>query len=109
MSIEEKYIEIFLKDLLIGCTGSQLQHAISLLQSTDCLVVAHRLSCPVACGILVPQPGIKPMSPALQGRFLTTGPPGKSPLLSPLDIHCLSTLSEKTLESPLDCKESSHS
>ena len=61
------------------------------------------------CGILGPQPGIEPLSPALQGRFLTTGPPGKSPLLSPLDIHCLSTLSEKTLESPLDCKESSHS
>ena len=31
----------------------------------------------VACGILVPQPGIKPMSPALGGGFLTTGPPGK--------------------------------
>ena len=30
--------------------------------------------------ILVPQPGIKPKSPELQGRFLTTGPPGKSPL-----------------------------
>ena len=30
-------------------------------------------------GILVPQPGIKPMSPALQGEFLTTEPPGKSP------------------------------
>ena len=59
--------------------------------------------------ILAPRPGIELLSPALQGRFLTTGPPGKSPLLSPLDIHCLSTLSEKTLESPLDCKESSHS
>ena len=32
----------------------------------------------MACGILVPQPGIKPASPALEGRFLTTGPPGKS-------------------------------
>ena len=31
----------------------------------------------VACGILVPQPGIKPMSPALKGGFLTTGPPEK--------------------------------
>ena len=31
----------------------------------------------MACGILVPGPGIKPMSPALQGGFLTTGPPGK--------------------------------
>ena len=32
----------------------------------------------VMCGILVPQPGIEPMSPDLQG-FLTTGPPRKSP------------------------------
>ena len=38
------------------------------------------LSCFEACGILVPQPGIEPVSPALPGRFLTTGPPGKSPV-----------------------------
>ena len=38
---------------------------------------AHGLSCPTACGILVPPPGIKPMSPALEGGFLTTGLPGK--------------------------------
>ena len=30
------------------------------------------------CGVLVPWPGVEPTSPALQGRFLTTGPPGKS-------------------------------
>ena len=29
-------------------------------------------------GVLVPRPGIEPMSPALEGRFVTTGPPGKS-------------------------------
>ena len=29
------------------------------------------LSCPVAQGIIAPWPGIEPMSPALQGRFLT--------------------------------------
>ena len=35
------------------------------------------------CRILVPQPGIKPISLALQHRFLTTGPPGTSlPLFS---------------------------
>ena len=39
-----------------------------------------RLSCSEACGILVPWPGIEPMSPALQGRFLTTKPPRKSHL-----------------------------
>ena len=35
-------------------------------------------SCSTACGILVPQPGTEPASPTSQGRFLTTGPPGKS-------------------------------
>ena len=34
------------------------------------VVVAHRLNCPTACGILVPWPGIEPMSPALEGRQL---------------------------------------
>jgi len=39
--------------------------------------VASGLSCPTACGTLVPRPGIELTSPALQGRFLTTRPPGK--------------------------------
>ena len=30
------------------------------------------------CGILAPQPGIKPTPPALEGGVLTPGPPGKS-------------------------------
>ena len=42
------------------------------------VVVAHRLSCHVACRILVPQPGIKPVSPVLEGGFLIAGQPGKS-------------------------------
>ena len=33
---------------------------------------------PEACGILAPQPGIKPAPPALEGEVLTTGLPGKS-------------------------------
>ena len=32
----------------------------------------------LGCGILVATPGIKPMTPALEGGFLITGPPGKS-------------------------------
>ena len=36
------------------------------------------VSCPLACGILVPQPGIQPMYPALECKFLTYGPPGSS-------------------------------
>ena len=41
----------------------------------------RRLSCPAACGIFVPQPGIESVAPALKGGFLATGPPvakGKS-------------------------------
>ena len=36
------------------------------------------LSCPRACRILVSQPGIEPVSSALEGRFLATGLPEKS-------------------------------
>ena len=44
----------------------------------------------------LPRPGIKPVSPALAGRFLTTGPPGKSLLLLnreafPQNIYKIST------------------
>ena len=57
-------------------------------------VVVCGLSCPVACGISVPQPRIEPVPPALQGRFLITGPPGKSPLPhSRLDIKLPSSAS----------------
>ena len=42
------------------------------------VVAAFRHSCSVACGILTPQLGIEPVSPALEGGFLTTGPPGES-------------------------------
>ena len=45
---------------------------------TGSVVVAHRLSCPETRGIFIPRPGIKSMSSALLGGFLTTGPPGKS-------------------------------
>ena len=54
----------------------------------------HRFSSydtrPTACGILVSQPGNKPTSPALQGRFLTTGPPGK-----PLGALLLSSFAQQ--------------
>ena len=39
------------------------------------------LSGPVACGILASRPELKPLSSALEGRFFTSGSPGKS--LSP--------------------------
>ena len=61
--------------------GLGVTRDLSLRHMGFSLVVARglRLSCPVACGILVPRPGIEPMSSALEGGFLTTGPPGKSP------------------------------
>ena len=49
-----------------------------LLKCASSVVVSRGLSSSPACGILVPQPGIEPMSPALEGGFFTTGPLGKS-------------------------------
>ena len=48
------------------------------------------------CGILVPQPGIRLASPELEGRFLTTGPPGKSL------THSLTKVLETSLVSDSD-------
>ena len=45
-------------------------------------VMAHRLSSSTAGH---QEPGIKPVSPALPGRFLTAEPPGKSPFSSALN------------------------
>ena len=53
---------------------------------------AHKLSCPMAGGILV-GPGIKAIPPALQGKFLITGSPEKSLMiyfcLTPPCLYCL--------------------
>ena len=40
--------------------------------------VVPGLNYPIAYGILVPRPGMESVFPALGGRFLTTGRPGKS-------------------------------
>ena len=66
---------------------------------TGSVVATHKLSCPAACGILVPQPGKEPVSPELQGRFLTTGPPGKS---HDLHLYCLSSSLEYELHEGRD-------
>ena len=66
------------------------------------LVAAHGLnSCragawlPVAYAILVPQPGIEPVSPALEDGSVTIGPPGQSLLclFKTPGGHCLSSWS----------------
>ena len=72
--------EIIYLFISFGCFGPYLQHSGSSLWPACSGVVAWGVSCPVARGILVPLPGIKPVSPALEGRYLTTGLSGKSPL-----------------------------
>ena len=46
------------------------------------LVFTRGLICSTASGTLVPQPGMEPPPPALQGRLLTTGPPKKSLIMT---------------------------
>ena len=77
------YIYIYIKKFFyFGSPGSSLWYIASL-------VATLRLSCPTACGILIPQPGIKPgISPALESRFLTTGPTSEVSLLYTLNLYC---------------------
>ena len=79
---------VYLTMLGLSCSTQDL-HCIMQdlsLWGTDSLVVVLSLSswgtwlsCSAVCGILVPQSGVEPLCPALQGGHLTTGPPGKSP------------------------------
>ena len=69
-----------------------MAHGFLWLRLAGSLIAAHGLSCPAAFGILVLQPGIEPISPALEGEFFTTGPRGspcvvfKSQFLLELDV-----------------------
>ena len=61
------------------CVGSVVVvHGLHSFQYMGPLVEAYGLSYPETCGISVPQPGIKPESPALEDGFLTTGMQGNS-------------------------------
>ena len=75
----------------LRCVGFSLQWSFSCCRAQASVVKACGLrscslrvleyglsSCPAACGISVWGPGIEPVSFALAGRFLTTGPEGKS-------------------------------
>ena len=55
---------------------------------TGSMVWVHRLSRPMACRIFHNQ-GLEPLSFAWQGRFLTTGPPGKPTLLLLTRVICV--------------------
>ena len=69
----KKHLFIYLAVSGVSCGRWDLS-----LWHADSLVVAHRLRCSTTCGILVHGSGVKPASPALQGGFLTTGPPQKT-------------------------------
>ena len=91
-------LNIFILILNLGCTTSLLWQRAFSSRSMQAPLVEHRLqsapaqwlrcvgalgvacslSCSAVCGILVPWPGIKILSSALKGRFLTPGPPGTS-------------------------------
>ena len=55
-------VSCFMRDLSLWCVGS--------------LVAACGRCCSTACGVLVPQPGIEPELPELQGVLVTPGPVG---------------------------------
>ena len=55
-----------------------LQYTGSLVETLGSVVSVCGLGRLTAHGILIPQPGIKPIPPELAGRLLITGPPGKS-------------------------------
>ena len=57
------------------CPQKALSTACSSLTNPPATPAAPHFA---ARGILVPEPGIKPASPALEHRFLIIGPPGKS-------------------------------
>ena len=66
-----------MQDLLLRCADSLVvAHGPQIVQAS--VAAVHELSCSELYGVIVPLPGIKPESPALQGKFLTTGLPGKS-------------------------------
>ena len=70
---KKNYVFIWLCWVLLAVSG--------IFHCGTWIAVAQTLRCSKACGILVPWLGIKPRSPALQGRVLITGPPGKSPYI----------------------------
>ena len=67
--LKKEIIYIYLAPLGLNCGTRDLRSVMQDLsrRCTDSVVVTCGISCPTACEILVPQPGIKPTSPALQG------------------------------------------
>ena len=75
--------------LLSSCSVWACHCGDLLLQSIGSTLVVCGLRCSVACGNL-PGLGIKPVSPALAGRFFTTEPPGGPKIVRLGAAHLLS-------------------
>ena len=75
------YLFIYLAVLVLSCGMGNLSiHRMdSLVEHMGSTVAGYGLCCSAAYEILVLQPRIQSVSPALQGEFFTTGLPGKSP------------------------------
>lgn len=71
-------IFVYLTASGLSCSTQDTQ---DLHWGADSLAGMHGLNCLIARGILVPDKGLDLHPPALQGRFLITGPP-EGPLLS---------------------------
>ena len=78
-SFRAMWIISFLFSLFFGCVGSSPFTWGSLLRHVGFSSSRAWGHLPVACRILVPQPGTEPTAPALEGRFLTIGPLRKPP------------------------------
>ena len=63
----------FVQDFLLDVDRSR-----RLIEFVTILLLSSVFFGQEACGTLVSQPGIKPTPPALEGKVLTTVPPGKS-------------------------------
>ena len=78
LSFLNMYFIISLAKSGLSCSSRGPRCGMQLLWLyTGSLVVACGLSCPAACGILVPQPKMELTYPVLQGGFLTTEVPSR--------------------------------
>ena len=75
-SFTDMYLFIYLAALGLSCNTWDLCCVIVILTLSSCGILDYLLGRHM--GFLVSWPGIKPLLPALQSRFLTAGPPGNS-------------------------------
>ena len=86
------FLDMYLAALDLSCSTCNLHcitqdfslcwkdssHGSQALEWAGLVAAACRVRCSTPHGVKYPQPGVEPVSPALQGRFLVTEPWGKS-------------------------------